>query len=232
MSRSTTAGRRALAGFCAASILCTLRVAHAVTIADVQPCEPLSPTQHYDNYNDPAAKIHLGTVEQNHFSADVEHLRKGLTAPLPRDIAFVLRQFPNHYRALNAMAVWQLEPNHTVDAENNVWTADCYFLRAIAFIPDDWKVHYIYAIYLHRAGRLGEAGSQYDLAEAEGASGADYFYNRGLFEVDAGHLAKAEDYARKAYAEGAVTPGLRDKIARARSAAAAGSDPRGESSTR
>lgn len=196
-------------------------LAHDLTIGDVQPCEALPTDRHYDNYNDPAARVLLHTVEINHFTPEVEELRKGLTAPLPRDIAFVLRAFPNHYRALYAMAMWQLQPDHPVDAENNIWTADCYFMRAAAFVPDDWKVHYVYAIYLHKAGRLSEAQKQYDLAEADGASGADYFYNRGLFEVDAGHLDKAEAYASKAYALGVPAIGLRVKIAQARRSKAA-----------
>lgn len=190
--------------------------AYAVDYNDFLPCQPLDPKQTYFDLNDPANAVKLNTVESNHFSYQVEHLQHGQTGTIPNDLAFVLRQFPNHHRALNAMATWQLKNKLPDDPDANVWTADCYFQRAIAFTPDDWVVHFIYGIYLHKAHRLEEALRAYEAAEDHGANGADYFYNRGLLEVDLGHLDKAEEYAKKAYGLGHPLAGLRDKLARAR----------------
>ncbi|MEP7245367.1 MAG: hypothetical protein ABI885_17075 [Gammaproteobacteria bacterium] len=204
---------------CGAATLWLAGLAQAAGYTDFLPCEPLDPTVQYHDINEPADQQLRGTVERNHFTPPVETLQAGLTAPLPRDIAFALRQFPNHYRALNSMARWQLLNKKPLDSENLVWTADCYFLRAADFVPDDWRVRFIYAIYLHRAKRYPEAEQQYDSAEQLGAEGAEFFYNRGLLAVDEGKLDAASAYADKAYEMGYPLKGLRDKLARARSGA-------------
>jgi len=193
--------------------------AYAFDVNDFLPCEALDPNPQlaYGDYNDPAQAVRLHTVEFNHLNSDVLHLRKGETSTnLSQDLAFALRQFPNHPAALNAMGDWQLKHGVTDDPNANVWTAECYFQRAIAFRPNDPVVHLVYGIYLHKAHRLQDAERAYQSAEDSGAHSADYFYNRGLLEVDLGNLDKAEEYAQKAYAQGFPLPGLRDKLARAR----------------
>jgi tetratricopeptide (TPR) repeat protein len=197
--------------------------AFAASNEDLQPCEPLShSTQQLHDYDDfsTATRTVLGTVESNHFTPEVEQLKRGLTAPLPRDIAFVLRAFPNHYRALTAMATWQLRNKLPQEPESNVWTARCYFERAIAFSDKNARLHTLYAVYLHRAKFLDEAAEHYNTAQELGANGADFFYNRGLLEIDRGNLDAASEYADKAYAMGYPLPGLRDRLNRARKSAA------------
>jgi tetratricopeptide (TPR) repeat protein len=189
---------------------------HAANWQDFQPCEPLDPHFKSSDINDPATAGLLQTVESNHFTPQVERLEKGATAPLPRDIAFVLRYIPNHYRALNAMARWQLNNKLPTDPEALVWTADCYFQRAIAFVPSDSQVHFVYAVYLHKAKRLAEAQKQYVEAEDLSEPTAELYYNRGLLEVDLGDLDAAQKYADRAYELGYPLRGLRDKLARAR----------------
>lgn len=195
-------------------------IAPVVAFADdgLEPCVALDSISAYNDYDDGSRETRaiLNTVETNHFTPDVESLRRGLTAPLPRDIAFVLRAFPNHYRALTSMASWQLKNKLPQDDDGNVWTARCYFERAIAFAPKNPRLHTLYAVYLHRAKMLGKAVEQYDLAESFGAPNVDFYYNRGLLEVDLGNLDKAQEYADKAYAKDYPLPGLRDKLARAR----------------
>lgn len=193
--------------------------AHAAGYQDFLPCEPFDSTTTLHDINDPGDQVVRGTVESNHFTSPVETLQKGQTAPLPRDIAFVLRAFPNHYRALNAMARWQLQNKLVIDPESQVWTADCYFQRALEFRPDDWKIHFIYGIYLHGAKRVEEANREYDTAEQQGADNAEFYYNRGLLDIDTGNLTRAAQYADKAYALGVPLSGLRDKLARAQKAA-------------
>jgi Tfp pilus assembly protein PilF len=192
--------------------------AFGLSYQDVSPCEPLTAHGQYHDINDAREAVVRGTVESNHFTPEVETLQRGLTAPLPRDIAFVLRAFPNHHRALNSMARWQLQNKAPLDAENDIWTADCYFLRAIDFRPDDWRVQFVYGIYLHRAKRLVEADKAYDAAAELGADTPDFFYNRGLLAVDRGNLQQAGEFSDKATALGHPLKGLRDKLARARKA--------------
>jgi tetratricopeptide (TPR) repeat protein len=188
--------------------------AYAASYEDYLPCEPLSPDQTYHDINDPRDHVLLGTVESNHFLPQVETLQKGQSSTIQADIAFVLRAFPNHYRALNAMARWQLRNKLPLD--NSIWTADCYFLRAQAFRPDDWKVRFVYGIYLHAAKRLDEADRAYAAAAERGADTPDFYYDRGLLNVDLGRLDLAQQDADKAYEMGHPLPGLRDKLARAR----------------
>lgn len=215
---------RALA-CCALAALTAAPPARALNINDVLPCEPIDPSAtalNYNNdYNDPTAQVRLRTVEANHLDAGVLLLQKGETAPLPLDLDFALRAFPNDYVALNLMATWQLKHHQPIGPDSRYWTADCYFLRAFSLWPRDWKIHYIYAIYLDKAKRLAAAQAQYDLAESEGAAGPDYYYNRGLFEVDAGHLDAAQKYAELARAAGDPLPGLMLRIEDARKGAAA-----------
>jgi tetratricopeptide (TPR) repeat protein len=200
--------------------------AQAVGYNDIQPCEPLNPDGQYHDINAAQDQVLRGTVERNHFTKPVATLQHGQTAPLPRDIAFVLRYFPNHYLALNAMGRWQLmnklDPG---DAESPVWTADCYFKRAIDFRPGDYKLHMLYGIYLHAAKRSEEAWQEYALAEQNGADTAEFYYNRGLLAVDMGKLEQAQADADRAYSMGAPLPGLRTKLARAQKEAAQGKKP-------
>src|SRR3954467_1988851 len=120
--------KQRLFGLLALIFVCSV---HAGGYEDHLPCEPLSPDQQYHDLNDPHDHVLLHTVESNHFLPQVETLQKGQSSSIQADIAFVLRAFPNHYRALNAMARWQLR--NKLPFDDSIWTADCYFLRAIAF---------------------------------------------------------------------------------------------------
>ena len=53
----------------------------------------------YGGTGDQSDKLEL--VERFHFDSDVERLISGINRPLPGDIVYTLRQFPNHYRALH-----------------------------------------------------------------------------------------------------------------------------------
>src|SRR5690242_18506111 len=81
-------------------------------------CEPLQITSQTYDVNDSRSAVFINTIETNHFPSEVEHLRRGLTGPLPMDIAFVLRYIPNHYRALTSMAAWQLQHEVPLDIQN------------------------------------------------------------------------------------------------------------------
>lgn len=194
------------------AIAIAIAVPALVRAEDLSRCEALEVTTQTYDVNDSASVVPIHTIEINHFTPDVEHLLKGQTAPLPLDIAFVLRYIPNHYRALSAMSNWQLKNRVPADMQSKVWTVDCYFERAIVWRPNDPKVHFVYAIYLHRAGRLPDAVQEYAQAERLGESDAEFYYNRGLLEFDLGHLEAARGYADKAYSLGYPLLGLHRKL--------------------
>jgi tetratricopeptide (TPR) repeat protein len=152
-------------------------------------------------------------VERFHFTSKVEALLSGETAPLPMDINYVLRQIPNHYRALSAMARWDLEHPRRPDAK--YFTVDCYFERAFAFHPDDPDPYFIYAVYLHRKKDYAGALRQYKQAESLGLDSAELYYNLGLLYLDMNDLRQAKLYADRAYRNGYPLPGLKNRLARA-----------------
>lgn len=178
-------------------------------------CPPIRTEDLVWDYNDSRSEYRINGVEMNHFNEDVEHLRKGMTAPLPRDIDFVLRYVPNHYRALTSMAEWQSRNPGLMNTETTVLSVDCYFQRAITFRPSDSRLHVLYAVYLQKNKRLNDAREQYDLVAGTEDETADVFYNRGLLELDLGNIEAAKKYADQAYALGYPLPGLKNRLNKA-----------------
>ncbi len=155
----------------------------------------------------------LNLVERLHFTDKVEALVAGESAPLPMDIDYTLRQIPNHYRALSAMARWDLQHPRRADAK--YYTIDCYFERAFAFHPDDPNPYFIYAVYLHRKKDYDGALREYKQAEGLGLDSSELYYNLGLLYLDKNDLKQAKAYADKAYQEGYPLPGLKSRLERA-----------------
>ena len=182
-------------------------------------CTPLHGTigKDYFDFLDPASKQRLDIVEEYHFTPEIENLQRGLTGYIPGELDFVLRALPNHYRALAAMGRWQLmNPKMPDSLAGRVYTADCYFRRAIDFRGTDPNLHQLYGIYLHQSGKLADAERQYKTALELGSDNAELFYNYGLLKFRQGDLAAAQEMAEKAYARGYPLPGLRDMLAKAK----------------
>lgn len=153
-------------------------------------------------------------VEDYHFTPDIETLRRGNTASLPGpDLDYTLRAFPNSPRAL--LSVSRYATKMKVDhAQGLRFPAECYFERAIRFVPDDPMPHVLYASYLKDRKRNAEARAQ--LEEAERVRGdpsnSDLDYNLGLLYFDLGSYDKALQAAKRAYALGAQLPALKKKL--------------------
>lgn len=168
------------------------------------------------DYYDPAARQMLATVEANHFSAEVEALKRGKTdVHIIGDLDFVLRHFPNHPRALNSVASYALRGGQF--KRDGIPSGDCYFRRAIAFRPQDATVRMIYGNYLSKSRQAERAREQYEEALRLAPNSPEVNYNAGLFFVDAGEVARAKQLARVAYDGGYPLPGLRKKIEAAES---------------
>jgi len=158
----------------------------------------------YD-YTDPVKRRdNLPIVEQFHFTRSVESLSSGRSSSVIGDLDYTLRAFPNHHRALYAMARYQLE--HPVQSGGRWYTIDCYFDRAIRFRPEDGTVHLIYGIYLARKGDRQDALEQYGEALSLLPDSAEVHYNMGLLYVEMGDFGKAREHAAKAYALGYPLP--------------------------
>lgn len=164
------------------------------------------------DYRDPALSDTLALVERFHFTMEVETLQKGVNEPLPGDIHFTLMRFVNHYRALNAMATWQLKNGFREGTE--VFVADCYFERAVAFTPDDAVIYLIWGNYLAKKKQYEDALATYQEAERLDADNPEVHYNLGLLYIEMKDLEQAKVHADKAYELGYPLLGLRNKLKR------------------
>ena len=180
---------------------------------------PLDYTSNADKYGfGEGTTDKLNLVEKFHFDRNVEMLVAGMQGPLPGDIHYTLKHFPNHYRALHAMAKWHVQNPNPKDDECDciAWLlpAECYFTRAVTFRPEDPVPYYIYGIYLHQMEDLDRSLDAYNDALTLGLDSAEFHYNMGLLLFDRKDYESARLRARKAYALGAPFPGLQNKLKR------------------
>lgn len=167
------------------------------------------------DYRDPINKRdNLPIVERFHFTPDVESLRQGRSGSVIGDLRYTLRAFPNHHRALSAVARYGLAGGRIPD-DDYIPSVDCYFERALAFRPDDAAVHVIYANYLFKRGERDDARKQYEEALRLAPESIEVNYAAGLYFADVGDLERARALAEIAYGNGYPLPGLRNKIAAA-----------------
>jgi Flp pilus assembly protein TadD len=142
------------------------------------------------------------------------------------NLDYTLYAFPNHGRALYAMAIYQRRMEKDDPLKIRGWLtgtrllpADCYFQRAIGFAPDDPTVYHAYGAYLQKFGELTKATSQYEKAIELNPNAAEPRYNLGLLYFEVGDYEKASEQADRAYALGYPLPGLKNKLAAVRRAA-------------
>ena len=166
----------------------------------------------YDYRTPPPAVLHV--VEQYYFTESVATLTKGSTGEfIGGDIAYTLRYFPNHTRALLAMATLARRDKKDPPT-GSPYTVDCWFKRAIAFRPDDERVRVIYGITLLQDGKRSEAIEQLKQAITMAPDDANAYYNLGLAYFDEKRYDEALVEAKKAYALGFPLPGLRNMLKR------------------
>jgi hypothetical protein len=169
----------------------------------------------YNNPDDRQTKWPI--VEQNHFDGGVQRLvghgKPGGPSMLGGDIDYVLRAFPNHPGALYTMMRYKL--THTPLTEPKMrYSAECYFLRAESFRPDDATVRAIHGHYLHKTGDDAGARKRYEEALKLDPASPEVNYNAALFYLDIKENKLALARARKAYMLGYPLPGLRDRLRR------------------
>lgn len=163
----------------------------------------------YDYTSREDKETKLPIVEQHHFDAGVENLVKGMSSSVLGDLNYTLRAFPNHHRALMALANYRISNPQSPEAMDS---AECYFTRALTFKPNDPIVHMIYGIYFHKKGKLSLALEQMLEAEKLDPNNANIEYNLGLLYFDKKDLDNAELHAKNAYDLGFPLPRLKEKL--------------------
>ena len=183
-------------------------------VAAPSTCPPYvkgDPGGDYTNADDRAG---LPVVEQYHFSREVETLRKGLTGSLGGDISYTLEHFPNHHRALAAMAKLGLRDKR-VQPVGARYTVSCYFERALAYAPHDATARMVYGNYLLATSQETAALEQLQQAARMAPDNATIQYNLGLLHVKRKQYAQARDYAARAYGLGFPLQGLKNQLKKA-----------------
>lgn len=153
-------------------------------------------------------------VERYHFTPEVESLVSGKTGKIGGDIAYTLRAFPNHPRALNAMALLA-ERGRTEKPDGSNYTVECWFERAMRFRPDDGAVRVVYGLHLYRTGKRSAALERFLEAAKLGEDSPNFHYNIGLIYADLRRYDEALQHAHRAYGGGFNLPGLKRKLQQA-----------------
>ena len=189
------------------------------------------PFDYYDLKNTPHNALPL--VERAHFGPKtLAEARRGDWCFYWGDLDYTLRAFPNHPKALMAMAEYlqahdacQKKPqkNRSVadlakDLEGGIWqekTPDYYFETAIKFRPQYAATWVLYGRYQHKVGRLNEALKNLTEAEKLEPGSADVHYYLSLLYLDMGNTEKAKFHAEKSYKLGQEKPELRERLIKA-----------------
>jgi tetratricopeptide (TPR) repeat protein len=150
-------------------------------------------------------------VEIHHFGPEIEALVKGGSGGLGGDLSYVLRNIPNHHRALVSL----MRYGDRWKDYNLEYSVECYFDRALRFRPDDTVVRALYAQYLGRKNRRTEAVEQLDAAVRYAKDNGFSHYNLGLIYLELGQFDKALAQAHRAGELGFERPELMNQLKRA-----------------
>lgn len=165
----------------------------------------------FDYTNATERRNHLKIVEDYHFTARVEQLRGGESGAIGGDLAYTLRAFPNHHRALDAVSRYAVREGVRTPPNMNLGV-DCWFERAKRFAPDDGIVWMLEGMHHHRLGDTGKGIAEMKEGLERDPNNANIHYNLGLLYLDAGQPEQALVHAREAYERGFPLLGLRQRL--------------------
>lgn len=169
------------------------------------------------DYRDPETRkggaAPLKLVEAGHFSIDVATLKGGVSGYLDGDIDYTLRAFPNHHRALRAMADLALREKSTKLAHMH-FSVPCFFIRAKNFAPTDGMVNAVYAYYLANVNQKELAVAEAEQAANKNPNNPRVLYEAGLAYYYIGNYAKARECSAKAKSLGSAAVGLDNLLAK------------------
>ena len=195
-------------------LLCGLLMFLASASALAEDCGDL--TNHYGpfDYTLPESKGRLPTVENYHFTREVELLISGKSGPLGADLDYTLGVFPNHHRALNSMSKLYVR-NKNRRPEGAMRSMECYFDRAHRMNPKDSAVLLLDGIYNYKLGKIDKALEKTKAAAELSPESSQVNYNLGLLYLEKKDYASALKHAQAAYAKNFPLPGLKKKLQRA-----------------
>lgn len=154
-------------------------------------------------------------VEKFHFTSKVETLRGGSTASTPGgDLAYTLRAFPNHPRALMATIRFAEQTKRNPPPEM-IYSVSCWLERAEAFQPDDTTVKMLFGSYLVRSGKPKEGIQKLEASLELSGDDTNVLYNLGLAYFELKDFDRSLELAHRAYEAGFPLPGLRNKLKKA-----------------
>lgn len=153
----------------------------------------------------------IKTVEGRHFTEQHERLIEDGRAHIGGELAYTLRVFPNHHRALMAMGKLALREK-TLHPSGAGYSIECFFERGMRFRPDDGIVHLVYGIYLAQSGDLKKAMDQMIEADRLEPNNSNINYNIGILHFKQKNYEKSIYYAKNAYRLGFSLPGLKDML--------------------
>ncbi len=177
-------------------------------------CPPVQSLETGGDYTNPADRQALSVVENFHFTTPVETLAHGISDSLGSDIGYTLEHFPNHHRALAALAKLALREK-SAHPQGARYSVECYFVRAIGYRSADPTVRSIYGIYLLALNHDDEALEQMREACRLEPGNASAHYNLGLLLFKHKDYRAAREHAKSAYALGFPLPGLKNKLVEA-----------------
>lgn len=166
----------------------------------------------YD-YRSPEEPNAIEFVESFHFTENVESQKRRQSETVPQDFEYTLCVFPNHPRALNAVARYEIAGMERRASSGPLRSAaECWFLRAVAWRPQDAAVRTVYANYLQKCREFAQADVQYRAALELAPRSPEIHYNYGLLLVEMDRRKESVEQARLAYASGYPSTGSRNKL--------------------
>jgi tetratricopeptide (TPR) repeat protein len=160
----------------------------------------------------PQMQWSVADVKRNHLDAAQQRMNAGeFSERVLADLDFILRHWPNHGPALEALIRYDLAGGRPFGYDGT----QCYLARAQDFVPDDRNVMLARAYYFFKKGDKRSALAEYQNVLALDPESADAHYNLGLLYFEMSDFEKARAHARAAYAKGYPLPGLRRKLERA-----------------
>ncbi|PZP29679.1 MAG: hypothetical protein DI603_16595 [Roseateles depolymerans] len=150
-------------------------------------------------------------VESKHFDDGVAALTRRLTGPFGGDIGYTLMVFPNHPHALLTMERL-VEVEKQNPPEDSKYTIECWYERALRYAPDDHIPRLLYANFLIKKQKLGEAREQLDYVAKNTEDNPFAQFNTGMLYMDIKDYDKALTMAHHVIALGIDRPDLRDRL--------------------
>ena len=161
-------------------------------------------------------------VERHHFDMEYSIFQKGQlsgktsvgTANVAGGFQYVLKSFPNHPLALDAME--RLGKRLGSERPQNAdYPLECWYVRAFKIAPDDAVVRALYGIYLANRGRREEALHNLAIADKELQGNGNMQYNIGLIHFRLQKYELAQLNALRATRSGFQLDGLERMLKKA-----------------